>query len=85
MERVLIQTESRSMGLEWRRRGLRLMSQHTSPWTAVRLVKVSMDEVMVWVVKKTLELRWILIKQMKNIKLRINRINISNKVKAEFI
>lgn len=49
------------------------------------LVKVSTDEVMVWVVKKTLELRWILIKQMKNIKLRINRINISNKVKAEFI
>lgn len=50
------------MGLEWRRRDSRLMSQRTSPWTAVRLVKVSMCEVMVWVVTETLELSWLLIK-----------------------
>lgn len=40
--RVLIQTKSRSMGLEWRRPGSRLTSQPTSPWTAVKPVKVGL-------------------------------------------
>lgn len=48
--RVLIQTKLRSMVLEWRRQASRLMSQHTSPWTAVRLAKVSVCTEMLWVV-----------------------------------
>lgn len=42
------------MGQEWRRRGSRLTSRHTSLWTAVRPVKVSVYEEMVWVVTKPL-------------------------------
>ncbi len=42
------------MGLEWRRQVSRLTSQRTSLWTAVRLVKVSVYEELVWVVRKTL-------------------------------
>lgn len=75
LERVLIQTKSRSMGPEWRRQGSRLTSRHTSPWTAARPVKVSAYEETAWVVsyENTSDFWQLLIKLMKNTKQGISK------------
>lgn len=52
LERVVIPIKSKSMGPEWRRRGSRLTSQHTSRWTVEKPVKVSIYKEMVWELQK---------------------------------